>query len=692
MSRGTAVARLVLATVLAVAASVVGVGAPAGAQTGAQSGAPSLTLAGQSPWTAPGGLFLLRLQATNVTPGSEVALTVHDALQSRTAFDGSVSGGSLPPTRELTKVAFDTLPTDPATGDRLLLLPTSGFLTSGLSGGGVYPLEVDLRSAADESVARFVTHVVVPDLAADGTLAVGRPLHVAWVWPLRADPAYVSGEIPINPTTLADLAPTGRLGRQAQQLAANTDVPLTLAPSPETLDAWSTLGAKDPGLASGAALLQLAASRNQVLAGPFVPLDLPSVLGAGLSGVVNPELARGISSLENFFDTHIDPSTALPGPLDAASLGLLQNASARQLVVQDDALTPVDDKYTPAHPYKMQAVAGDDSSAITVVATDPGLEKFLSGDDPPALRAAHLLAGLALVAGEQPSIPRGIAIANPDRWEPDTAFVTTVLAGLRSNPLVEPDTVSGLLAAVPSATVDGAADGAPVYRQLASYAAPATPVDLTQYQQGVSSRDAVSNLVGANDPRTIGADRALATSVSADWQNRDGRKRARAALTGIGASVDGFLRQIKVQPQSTITITSSKAAIPIGFQNTSDQDVTVHLKLESDRLLFPDGAERDILLPAKRSTTVRVAVETRGSGTSPVQMTVTTADGLPIPNGVTTIKVRSSFVSGVGIFLTVGAIAFLAIWWGWDIRRRRKRKGEVPAAPRPITTTAGQPA
>ena len=683
MSRGTAVAGLALATVLALAATVVGAGAP----TGAQTGATSFTLAGQSPWTAPGGRFLVRLQATNVTPGSEVALTVHDALQSRTAFDESVSGGSLPATRELTKVAFDTLPTDPATGDRLLLLPTAG-----LSAGGVYPLEVDLRSAADESVKRFVTHVVVPVLDADGALAEGQPLHVAWVWPLRADPAYVSGEIPINPTTLADLEPTGRLGRQAQQLAANADVPLTLAPSPETLDAWSTLGAKDPGVASGAALLQLAAPRNQVLAGPFVPLDLPSVLGAGLSGVVNPELARGIRSLESFFGTHIDPSTALPGPLDSASLRLLQNASARQLVVEGDALTPAGEKYTPAHPYKIEAVVGDDSSAVTVVATDPGLEKFLTGDDPPALRAAHLLAGLALVAGEQPSIARGIAIANPDRWDADHTFVTAVFAGLHSNPLLDPDTVSQLLATVPTATVDGVADGAPVYRQLAPYTAPATPVNLEQYQHGQDARDAVARLVGANNPSTIGADRALATSVSADWQNPDGRKRARAFLTGIRASVDGFLGQIKVQPRGTITITSSKAEIPIGFKNTSNQDVTVHLKLESDRLLFPDGAERDIPLPANRSTTVRVAVETRGSGTSPVLMTVTTADGLKIPNGVTTIKVRSSFVSGVGIFLTVGAIAFLAIWWGWDIRRRRKRKGEVPAAPRPITTTAGQPA
>ncbi len=686
MTRRTTVAGFVLATALALGAASIGAIATA-PRAVAQAAAPSFTLAAQSPWVAPGGLFLLRLQAADVPAGSEVALTVHDGLQSRTAFDESVSGGSLPPTRELDKFAFDTLPTDAGTGDRLLLLPTAQ-----LPGGGVYPLEVDLRNPSDESVAHFVTHVVIPDLTTDGALAVGQPLHVAWLWPLQAEPAYVAGPVPPNPTTVADLEPDGRLGRQAQQLAANTDVPLTLAPSPETLDAWSTLGAKIPDVGSGAAALQLAASRNQILAGPFVPLDLPAVLRSNLTGVVNPELARGISTLENFFGTHLDPSTAFPGPLDTASLRLLQNASARQLVVRGDALTPVVEQYTPAHPYKMQAVAGDDSTAVTVVATDPGFERFLSGDDPPALRAAHLLSGLALVAEEQPSLPRGVAIANPETWNADPTFVTAMLAGLRGNPMLDPGTVSDLLAAVPLATVDGDTDGASVYRELASYDAPTTPVSLAQYQQAQIDRNAVANLVGAEDPRTTRADRALATSVAAAWQNRDGRVRASDLLAGIGTSVDGFLKQIQVQPRTTITITSSKAEIPIGFKNTSDQDITVHLKLESDRLLFPDGAERDIVLPKNRSTTERIAVETRGSGTSPVLMTVTTEDGLAIPSGRTVIKVRSSFVSGVGIFLTVGAIVFLAFWWAWDIRRRHKRKGDPATRPHPIVTPSGQPA
>jgi hypothetical protein len=663
------------------------------APVAAQSATPKFQLAGQSSWVAPGSDFAMRLDTTDVPPGAEVALTVHDALQSRTAFDSSIKGENLPPTRARQTFAFDQLPTDPATGQRVLAYPTAGF-----GDNGVFPLEVDLRSG-DSSLAHFVTHVVVDPVGANGALSVGQPLNVAWVWPLQAEPAYVAG-VPINPETLTDLELTGRLGRQAIQLATNPDVPLTLAPSPETLEAWAALGLKAPELASGADLVRAAATsgRNQVLAGPFVPLDMPSLVHADLQDVITTtdatrpgQLTRGVATLEQFLDAHVDPSTALPGPLDAASLGILQSASVRQLVVDGSALDPITEKYTPAHPYKLQSGAGaDDASAATVVATDDGLEQFLTGDEPPALRAAHLLAGLALVAGEQPSIPRGIAIANPASWDADPTFTAAVLAGLRNNPLLRPTTVAGLLQSVPVATVDGEADAAPVFRQLAPYSPPDPAVTARQYARGVHSRDAVAKVVPPNDPRVASADRALASSVATAWANPAGRLQARALLGSIGDSAAEYLAQVEVQPPSTVTLTSSKADIPISFRNTSDDDITVRVRLASDRLLFPDGAERLLVLPARHNTTVRVAVETRGSGSAPLQMTVTTPDGLPI--GDAKIQVRSTFVSGVGVFLTVGAIVFLAIWWGWDIRRRRKKRARAQHPTYRLAPPSGQPA
>lgn len=687
-----------LSAVLCLAALALTTAVASAVPVAAQAAAPTFTLAQQSAWIAPGGGFVMGFDATDVPAGARVALTAHDALTSRTGFDSSITGDNLPPTRDRQTYEFDQLVFDPSTGQRLLAYPSTA-----LGDNGVFPLEVDLRSAADESLAHFVTHVVVAPVGADGALEVGQPLHLAWVWPLVAEPAYLNvtpqALAPINPTTYADLEPDGRLGRQATQLAANPDVPLTLAPSPETLDAWSTLATKFPALAAGPAALRstIARGATQVLAGPFVPLDMPSLARAGLQGVVTSstptqpsELTRGVSTLETFLNAHVDPSTALPGPLDPASLATLQNASVRQLVLEGSALTPVAEKFTPAHPYKVQTVAGDDSSAATIVATDTGLEQFLSGDQPPALRAAHLLAGLALVAGEQPSLPRGIAIANPIGWDANDTFVAAVLAGLRGNPLVLPTTVQGLLQAVPVATVDGQVDGAPVYRQLAPYVPPAPPVSARVYADGVRNRDAVADVVPPNDARVASADRALATSVAAAWANPAGREKARRLLDSIESSVDNYLRQVEVQPSSTVTITSSKAEIPISFKNNGDDQVVVHLRLDSGRLIFPQGAERDVVLPPRHNTTVRVEVETRGSGTSPVLMTVTTPSGRAI--GKQTIKVRSTFVSGVGVFLTVGAIVFLAIWWGWDIHRRRKRRAREQHPTFRLAPPPGQPA
>jgi hypothetical protein len=189
------------------------------------------------------------------------------------------------------------------------------------------------------------------------------------------------------------------------------------------------------------------------------------------------------------------------------------------------------------------------------------------------------------------------------------------------------------------------------------------------------------------------ADRALATSLAAAWANPAGRAQARKLLDSIRTSVDSYLEQIEVQGQSTITITSSKAEIPISFRNKGSDEITVELALQSDKLLFPEGNTRSVVLPPNHNTTVRVAVETRGSGTAPVRMTVTTTRGLAIgdPEG-TIIKVRSSFVSGVGVFLTVAAVVFLVIWWGWDIHRRRKKRSREQHPTYRLAPPSGQPA
>ncbi|HEX5586978.1 MAG TPA: DUF6049 family protein [Acidimicrobiia bacterium] len=644
---------------------------PLSAQTATPT--PKLVLVGQDAWTPSGGVVTLRLRADNAPPGLTLALTTHAQVVSRSAFDDTVDGGALGSTLRLTQLPFDDLPVDPTTGARTLTIALddlSARLNARQSSSGVFPLEVELRDADNRAVSHFVTHLVVADVTADGALAVGQPLDVAWVWPIVADPAYLPNGKP-DPDVASEMFAGGRLSHQADLIAANTDVPLTLAPSPDTLQAWSALAAADLNFAAGANALRAAVPRNQVLAGPYVPLDLPSLIANGLGGAVPSELAGGVSTLEEYFGALLDPSTAAPGPVDGPSLAALRDASRRRLVLPSSALSTVDEQFTPARPYTVQTDPRDESTAMTVVASDEGIERFLTSDDAPALRAAHVLAALAVIAGEQPNRARGVAIMNPSRWDAPTDLVDAVLAGLRTNPMLRPVTVDTLFTQVAPATVDDQLDGARVVRGLSPVAAAAPPVKSTRYVRALFERDAVGHLFPPTDERVQRGDRAVLAVLSSSWANPSGRRKADALLDGIGASVDDFLAHIRVPEQSTVTLTSNTAEIPITFNNDTGQPVRVRIRLESNRLLFPDGAERVVDLPPKNHTE-RIRVETRGPGTFPVTIDVTTEGGLPIQS--TRLSVRSSVVSGVGVVLMIGALVFLAGWWGWDIHRRRKRR------------------
>jgi hypothetical protein len=349
-----------------------------------------------------------------------------------------------------------------------------------------------------------------------------------------------------------------------------------------------------------------------------------------------------------------------------------------RLAVREQALTPVTHRFTPAEAFVLDTNAGESRA----VATAPFIEDLLDGRDASALRAERVIASLAEVAYETPSISRGLVIAPPVRWNPDVAEMRTIVDALKTLPLVQTSTLDDLLGTL----TNEQSEGANVERRLVPATPPAAPVAADEYEAVSKQLAAYRAVVGADDPLVARGEVALLTALSTTIAP----ERAHAELAQIDRAVRSFSTGITAD-EKRITLTSRQADVPLSFQNTlrPARDVKVAVHLESPKLTFPNGADQSVTLKPG-SNTVRFTVEARASGTFPMTIRVTSPDGRLAFGNPVRVTVRSAVFGGWAVGLTVAALVFLAGWWANHFRRTRRRRrvaGEptVPSTPAPAT-------
>lgn len=656
--------------------------APSAPAPGVPAAAPAprprvVTLAGQTPFARPDESVQLALDiAAGATDGHDVEIVVHRAITSRTEFTQSMAGKLLGAVEGRLSLPVTALATNEA-GQRVMAvgvqgpasataLPDATRIVPGRS--GIYPTEVQLLRDG-KVVDRFVTALVV--------VAAGlSPLTLAWVWRFDAAPAH-QPDGTVRKKAAEAMGPSGRLVRTAQAAAA-TDVPLTLAPTPETLAAWlkraqqsQAGGPQSDGAAAGLDALRTAATggRHQVLRSPFVPFDMAGLLEADLDGEIDAQFARGAADQQEALGVlPAAPYTLLaPGPIDAAGLARLRGYGAERLVFPPEGLKPRDQRLTPGRPF---AVGNRGQQPHPAAVTDPELARLLEGDEGPVLRATRFLAGLSLVALEAPGEPRGVVVVTPEDWDPPAALLDAVLQGLKNNPAIVPATLDQYFGAIPPEINGG---GRPVMRQLAAFRA-TDPGDADTIQSLRRQLEAFASVVEPSSDWLRTADETIllsrATALRGD--DRTDRKSPADYLRGADKLLEDLMSKVRGPRGQRVTLTSRRASIPITLLNATGRPLQVRVRLESDQLRFLDGAERFVTL-ASQNTTERFRVESRSTGAFPLEITVTSPDGLLRINS-SEMTIRSTVVSGVGAILTAGAGLFLLVWWGNDLRRSRHRR------------------
>jgi hypothetical protein len=634
------IAALVAAAAAAVVAATV---APATAQATA-----AVHLASQTAWVRPGESFDLRLVVDGVADPDrvEVAVVVHSRVTSRSQFNLTIQGRALGATVLATAARLsELLPGDAAGAILVRLGPPALTLTR----TGVYPVEVTVRERGGRVLDRLVTHLVY--VAGDDAPR----LQVAWLAVVHAPP-----DRPGRPLR------TGGLSVLADTLAspAFAAVPFTLVPTPETLDALAR--SRREGDRAVLDALRRAAAGRQVLARPYVPVDAAALVRGGLDALLTDAIRTGAAVTGKVLGTRPDTRTWFAdGGIDPPSATRLRDALVDRLVVPEAALAPVALQVTLAAPFQIELSRGVRLSAVMA---DRGLAgHFRSGGDQ-VLAAHQLLADLATIWMDAPQRRRGVVVAPPRSWAPSRPFLDAALSGLAASPVLEVSSLDALFAGVPAATTT---KGARLVRHLV----PAHDTGLPSAALATAARHvrAVQAILPDTSPTREALGRRLLAAASADLTARE----ARARVAGVEGLVREVAARVVAPPRRTVTLTARAGEIPLTFQNRGPEPLTVSVRLRSDRLAFPDGAEFTLELPP-RNHTVRVAVEARTAGLSPLDVVVL-APGGDLQLTAARLEVRSTVASGVGIALSAGAGLFLAAWWARHLARGRRARRLVPA-------------
>ena len=644
------------------------------------TGPDGLQLLSQTPWVDPSSTqFQLHLKITAQSPGNEMlAVDVYPGLTTRSQFQGALGGefygsyyqpgGSPVPLTDLARdpkggVDVD-IPVNQSSGE--------------LSGTGVYPVHVFLENEDGVPKGQPITTFIV---------YAGKDLSS-----LRLDASFVLpmvGNVQIGPLGGPGPLSSGSAATLQGDAAdlAHWHVPVTIRAADPTLQSMAR--GTSGGRAALSNLREAVAAGDELLPATALPLNIPQLIGSGLTGDLSRQLSLGSTDLGRLLGAQPTLATwASTGDIDPASMSALASLGVKEVAVpeQDLSTLPLDDQeFTFAQPTKL-SVRGP---AVLAVGADTELSARVATATSPAtgvLVANQFLAELAMIDLERPSDQRGVVIIPAPGVEVSPVFLSVLLAGLQGNPLVQAVNLQQVFKDVPLAPSDS---GALMVRQLDAPAQRA--VQLAGVEQLQQARDDVAadgQVYGQGESLVKGLDQRLFVSLSSSF---DGSQRA-SIIAKVLRAADSALGNVRLPPSISITLTSRQGRLPLTLVSTATAPVRVRLVLTSEQLSFlaatfgegsciPGNAEKSAescqLTLSRPTTLLRIPVVVRAPGAFPLSLQIETPSGnMVLRTG--TGSVTSTAISDVGWFLMVGAALFLGIWWVRNARHGRRARRLIP--------------
>ena len=656
---------------------------------GATSPASSLTLTSQTSWVHDSTGITLGLAVTSDLPASdlEVDVTLYSQLHSRVGFEDTVKGG-LDGLAALSRV---TLPLESLlgaghssgqasvqlpvsapgvpTGKVPKSIPSSQYLQLSCTLGacdGVYPLQVSLvHSATASALATFTTHLILVPSA-----VVPSPLRFSFVVPIGSSPAF-------SPT--GEQIPSGAASALASieaSITATPGAPLTLAASPQALEAMAA-----PGKDARATLLSglgaaIEAGDASLTDAPFAAVDPSGLTATGAGNELAAQFHRGRDAMSELPKSisGVPPSSTYVSEswLSHSALLAVQQTGVQRVVLPDSNVGLPDawsDTVTaPFH------VSG---ASVEVASSDSALASHLAGTGGAVLRAHQLLADLAEIYFGYPNAPvaRGVVLVAPSSWSPDHVFLGELMRGLVSSPIVDTVSLAHYFSSVPVGSCS-APDGLGCSPSTLQLDAPTVPADNLVPAAAVVGARSTLGEVAAIEPTAGALLDQLSDGVLVGQTAGLGASERAGYFAAPSAALHGIGTTLSLSTGRTVTVTSHSARVPISVTSSAPGPVHVLLTISSPDLTVPPDVRAIPMVLTHGVNVTIIHLNAPPSGDSTLELQLRSPSGATLlASGALTL--RSTQISGVAIALTIGAAAFLLIWWGRSVLRRgRKRAGK----------------
>jgi len=660
----------------------------------ASSGRLSVTINSLNPgWATPGATVNLTGTVTNGTRRTQDGLLVQlytspDRFPTRDQMDSYLAHGAdggLEPAGN----PF-LIPASVAPGATVAWSTSFQVSAAGIGTFGVYPVTAQLQNLAGDVFSSEPT--LLPFWPGQRAASLLSPLKISWLWPLIDQPHHqvCNGTLTSNDLA-ASLSPGGRLPALLTAGASHPGAYPTWIIDPALLSDVSTMtspykvdptssctgGNREP--ASAAAVKWLAGLRKvtsgqPVVITPYANVDMTALVHQGLTGDLASAYAAGDAVADSVLGQKFEREIAWP-PGGTADLSVLTNLAADEhistVVLSSSEMRPADAAtvFQPDDAVTSLRVAG---LPMNVLLSDDTLTGVLragntsSGVLPKSTEFAvrqRFLAETAMIAAEEPNTARTIVVAPPAGWSPSEKLASDLLGETTAAPW---------LSATPLDNLSSAADTQRTVPRQPPPASQASPGELSRgYLRQVRSLDGqvsvYKSMLYKPAPAYLQSlDQALIATESAAW--RGGGMPQGLALAG---SLSDYLtnanRKVKIIASPQVPMGGSSGQVPVSIQNGLHQAIQV--KVVASVVNSPDrtsqltvgGTQDPVIVQPQQPVTVRLRVTSAPQGSTLIRLSLTSANGTPLPVRAASLTVLSTRYGRAILFLIAAAIGVLVL-------------------------------